>query len=644
MSQQDQNQPKSSGLLRSIRRPRISDPVRRFAGLLSPVRGAVWMVALLTAVSVVVAAIGPIVLARATDTMVDGVLGRTLPAGMSKEQAVQHLRDNGQGAYANVISAADVTPGAGIDFVALGQLLLLAVTLYLVVATLQLLAARILNRAIHQVVSDMRTRVERKIHRLPVPVADASPRGDLLSRTTNDVDNVTVAMTQALGQLLTSALTAVSVLAMMIYLSPILTVAAVIVLPLGVYATKRLMKASQSSFMGQMQHMGLLSVSVDESLNGHQITTAFGRKQERIDAFRAENDALAADSRRAQAVSGMASPVMGFVGHLSYVAICVLGGLRVASGTMTIGEVQAFIQYGRQFSGPVAEISGLLNELQAGIASSERMHELLGMPEEEVGAPTETPRYGSVELTDVEFGYQPGRPVLRGVSLRADPGETVALVGPSGAGKTTLVNLLMRFYEPSAGEIRVDGRDIASMDRADVRSRVGMVLQDAWLFEGTIRENIAYGAEGATEDDVVEAARLARVDHMVDTFADGLDTRVEADGGNLSAGERQLITIARAFVAKPQILILDEATSAVDSRTEMLVQQALATLRRGRTSLVIAHRLSTVRGADRIVVLDAGRVAEAGTHDELVATDGEYAQRFRAQQVTEPRAGAGAMA
>lgn len=617
-------------------RPLISPSVRRFVGLLSPVRGAIALVGLLTAVSIVISALAPLVLARATDTLVSGVVGRMLPSGQTKEQAVERLREAGQSDFAGFVSGMDLVPGEGVDFVALGRLLTLAVVMYLVVLAMQMIAAQVLNKAIHQVIRTMRRDIEHKIHRLPVSVADASPRGDLLSRTTNDVDNVTSALTQALSQLMRSVLTAVSVVVMMLYISPLLTLAALVVLPIGVVVTRRLMVRAQASFLAQMQHMGAMSMSMDESLNGHQITTAFGREQERIAAFRASNDELAKASSRAQVLSGMASPIMGFVGHLSYVLICVIGGLRVATGTMTIGEVQAFLQYGRQFSGPVAEISGLVNEIQAGIASSDRVHEFLELPEEHVGVPVEHAPAGHVRMSDVTFGYTADAPVLRGVDLSAAPGETVAVVGPSGAGKTTLVNLLLRFYDPQSGSITIDGQDITEMDRADVRSRIGMVLQDAWLFEGTVRENIAYGAAAASDAEIEEAARLAHLDGVLGALPDALDQKVEADGDNLSAGERQLITIARAFVSRPEILVLDEATSAVDSRTEMLVQQALGSLRRGRTSIVIAHRLATVRSADRVVVIEDGSVSEVGTHDSLVATGGTYARMAKAQEARVP--------
>ncbi|WP_222192535.1 ABC transporter ATP-binding protein [Modestobacter italicus] len=605
--------------------------VRGFLALMRPVRVRVAVIAVLTAVGVALTAVGPLVLARATDLIVEGLLGSRLPADATRAEVVEQLRASGQDALAGVVSGTGLVPGQGIDFDGLARLLMLAVLVYCAASGVQLLAARQMNVALHLVMRDLRDRAERKINLTPVATADARGRGDLLSRVTNDIDNVTVSMTQCLGQLLTAVLTVAGVLGAMLYLSPVLTAATLATLPLALLATRLLMRRSQGRFIAQWQQLGELTTTVEDSITGHEVSTAFHRGDAHVADFVRRNDRLAEESFRAQALSGLAVPVMAFLGNLSYVVICVVGGLRVATGTMTIGDVQAFVQYSRQFSQPISAISGLLNELQSGVASAQRVLEFLDGPEEDAGVPTDRPTVGRIEFQDVEFGYDPARPVLRGLTFRAEPGETVAIVGPTGAGKTTLVNLLLRFHEPDRGRIVLDGQDIAGLDRADLRSRFGLVLQDTWLFAGSIADNIAYGRHGADRADVERAARLAGVEQFADALPDGLDTLLEVDGQNLSAGERQLITIARAFVAEPSVLVLDEATSSVDSRTSMLVQQALATLRHDRTCLVIAHRLSTIRHADRIVVLDAGRVVEVGSHEDLVSSGGTYARLQDAQ-------------
>lgn len=604
---------------------------RRFFSLLRPVRVRVGLILFLSAISVGLGALGPLVLGRATDALFDGVLGKQLPAGVSKDQVVSSLRAADQDEFASVVEGSGAVPGAGIDFTHVAQILLLAVGLYAVSLLLQLFIMHQLNHAIHEVIRDLRARCERKVNRIPVPTADDSPRGDLLSRVTNDIDNVTVSLTQSLGQMVTSVLTALSVLGFMLYLSPLLTLATLSTLPLAVLVTKALMKRSQPLFLAQWQDLGALNTTVDESITGHELATAYSREDEHVEQFREQNDALARNAFRAQGISGLAAPLMNFTGNLSYVVICVVGGLRVASGSMTLGEVQAFIQYGRQFSQPISEISGMLNELQSGFASADRVFEFLDLPEEEAGIPTGTPTRGRIEFAGVHFGYDAERPVVRGLDLVAEPGQTVAIVGPTGAGKTTLVNLLLRFYDCDSGRVLLDDQDVTSMSRADVRSRIGIVLQDTWLFEGTIRENIAYSAPGATDAQIERAAMLSYVDQFADALPEGLDTHLEPDGSNLSAGERQLVTIARAFVADPEILVLDEATSSVDSRTAMLVQKAMSSLRRDRTSLVIAHRLSTIRDADRIAVLDGGRIIESGSHEELVESQGAYHELQQSQ-------------
>ena len=594
--------------------------------LLRPVRGRVVLLVVLTAAAVGLGALGPLALGRATDVVFDGFLGASLPADLTRSEAVELLRERGQDTFAGVVAGSDAVPGQGVDAGALARALALALGLFGGAALLQLAAASQLNHALHAVMRDLRRRTETKVNRTPVEVADGQGRGDLLSRVTNDVDTITVSLTQGLGQLLSAAMTLAVTATVMVVLSPVLALAAFLTLPLAVLGTRALMKRSQARFVAQWEALGQLNAAVEEGISGHEVSTAFHRGDEHVARFAEHNERLAREGFRAQAVSGLAAPLMTFVGNLSYVVICVLGGLRVASGAMTVGGVQAFVQYARQTSQPISEISGMLNELQAGVAAAQRVLAFLEGPEEDAGVRTSRAGHGRLELRGVTFGYDPERPVLHDLSLRADAGETVAVVGPTGAGKSTLVNLLLRFREPQSGAVLLDGHDVTQLSLTDVRARVGLVPQDPWLFSGTIAENIAYGCAGATRADVERAAGLARVDAFARALPQGLDTPVGPDGADLSAGQRQLVTLARALIGDPEVLVLDEATSSVDARTSALVQDALAQVRRDRTCLVIAHRLATVREADRIVVLDAGRVVESGTHEELLGSSGLYAE------------------
>ncbi|WP_009477234.1 ABC transporter ATP-binding protein [Rhodococcus sp. JVH1] len=617
---------------------------KRLLRRLRPHRIAVGVVLLVAAVSVVLTSIAPRMLGQGTNLIFDGIIGAQLPAGMSKDQAVAALRADGQNTFADMVSGMAVVPGVGIDFSALGRVLATVLALYLGSSVFMWLSGFLLNIIVQGVVKNLRAEVERKIHRLPLRYFDSHSRGDLLSRVTNDIDNVSQSLQQTMSQLIVSAMTVIGILVMMIVISPLLALIAVLTVPLSILVTAQIAKRSKTHFVSQWKSTGALNSHVEEAYTGHELVTVFGRSREVEARFEEQNEALYQASYRAQFISGLIMPAIMFLGNLNFVAIAVLGGMRVASGTMSLGDVQAFIQYSRQFTQPLTQIGAMVNLMQSGVASAERVFAILDEDEEEpdlAEAPTPAePRdagrvhtFGRVEFSDVSFSYSPEKPLIENLSLVAEPGQMVAIVGPTGAGKTTLVNLILRFYELDGGKILLDGVDIAEMSRDDLRSRIGMVLQDAWLFGGTIRDNIAYGRPDATEDEIQAAARISYVDRFVHSLPDGYDTVIDEEGSNISAGEKQLITIARAFISQPSILILDEATSSVDTRTELLVQHATAVLRSDRTSFVIAHRLSTIRDADLIVVMEDGRIVEQGSHDDLLLTRGAYYRLYNSQFV-----------
>ncbi|CPW56703.1 ABC transporter ATP-binding protein [Mycobacteroides abscessus] len=581
----------------------------------------------LSMTGIAIGVIGPRILGHATDLLFNGVIGRQLPAGQSREQAVEAACARGDGQFAQMLSGMNVIPGQGVDFHAIGMTLALALSLYLMAGMLAWVQARLLNVTVQRTVVALRTEVEYKIHRLPLSYFDSRQRGEILSRVTNDVDNIQTSLQMSINQLLSSMLTLVAVLAMMLSISPLLAVITLATVPLSLWVTRTIARRSQRLFVAQWANIGKLNAHIEETYSGFTIVKTYGHRAEAEALFADRNAEVYRSAFGAQFFSGLVSPATAFIGNLSYVAVAVVGGLKVASGGLTLGSIQAFSQYVRQFNQPLTQVAAMYNTLQSGLASAERVFELLDADEETpdpLAAATAPTGSARVEFEDISFGYSPGQPVIEGLSLRVEPGQTVAIVGPTGAGKTTLVNLLMRFYDVDSGRILLDGIDISTMTRHDLRSRVGMVLQDTWLFGGTIAENIAYGRPEASQEEILEAARAAYVDRFVRTLPDGYDTKIADDGGNISAGEKQLITIARAFLARPQLLILDEATSSVDTRTELRIQRAMAELRRDRTSFIIAHRLSTIRDADRIVVLDGGRVTESGTHTELLARHGAY--------------------
>ena len=595
------------------------------------------MVVLLVAlgvISVALSVIGPKLLGHATDLIFAGVVGKQLPAGISKDQAIAEARARGNGRFADLLSGTDAVPGSGIDFAALGRVLLLVLLLYVTASIFMWAQGYLVAGVVQRTVYRLRADVEAKLNRLPLSYFDKQPRGEILSRVTNDIDNLGQSLQQTMSQLLTSLLTVIGVLTVMVVISPLLALVALVAVPFSLLVTRMIGKRSQPKFLAQWRNTGQLNAQIEEAYTGHSIVKVFGRQHDVERTFGEKNEELYGASFGAQFVSGIIMPAMMFIGNLSYVLIAVIGGLRVASGTISLGDVQAFIQYSRQFTQPLTQVASMANLLQSGVASAERVFELLDEPEQSPDPePLSRPPVaeGRVEFEHVSFSYDPEVPLIQDLSLVAAPGHTVAIVGPTGAGKTTLVNLIMRFYELSGGRITLDGTDIAQLPRAALRSKIGMVLQDTWLFHGSIRDNIAYGRPDATDEQIRRAAEATYVDRFVRSLPDGYDTMIDEEASNVSAGEKQLLTIARAFVAEPSLLILDEATSSVDTRTELLVQHAMAALRSDRTSFVIAHRLSTIRDADLILVMEHGEIVEQGKHEQLLAAEGAYFRLYNAQ-------------
>ena len=608
--------------------------LRRLLGGLRPEAQLVAAVILLAVISVTLAILGPRILGEATNLIFEGAISATLPAGVTQDQVIAGLQAQGQDQLAAMLSSMHLVPGQGIDFDALRSLLVLLAGAYLLSSAFAWLQGYIMTGVTQRTVFRLRADVDAKLGRLPLRYFDSHPRGDVLSRVTNDIDNIGQSLQQTLTQLITSLLTIVGVLVIMLTIDPILAVISLLAVPVSMAVVVLIIGRSQRQFVAQWASTGALNGHVEEMHTGHAIVKAFGRQREAVQAFDAENERLYEASYRAQFISGIIQPAMTFISNLNYVAIAVIGGLRVASGQLSLGDVVAFIQYSRQFTFPIIQVASVVNVLQSAVASAERVFELLDETEEvpDTSAPRAIERVrGAVAFEDVSFRYDAERPLIEHLDLSVEAGQTVAIVGPTGAGKTTLVNLLMRFYELDGGQVCIDGVDTRDLTRDDLRRSFGMVLQDTWLFHGTIRENIAYGRLDANEEEIVAAAEAAHVDHFVRTLPDGYDTVIDDDATNVSAGEKQLLTIARAFLADPPILILDEATSSVDTRTEVLIQRAMGRLRHGRTAFVIAHRLSTIRDADTILVMDHGAIVEQGDHEALLARGGFYADLYQSQ-------------
>ena len=608
--------------------------LRRLLREVGEERKTLYVVFVLITTAVTIGSLGPKILGHATNNIFYGFLGRKLPAGLTKAQVVARLRASGQNTYADVINKSGVVPGKGIDFTAVAHWIFLAIGLYIISSLFLWLQQYLMAGVTQKTVFRLRRLAEEKIGRLPLSYFDGTSRGDLLSRVTNDVDNISTSMQQGLSQILNSALTVISVLIMMIWISPLLALVSLIAIPLSMFVSVRIAKASQKQFIAQWDWTGKLNGHVEEMHTGAALVKVFGRRKQAISDFGVLNESLNKSSFNAQFMSGIIMPSTTFISNLIYVGISVLGGYRVATGSMSLGDVQAFIQYSRQFGMPLAQIAGLMNTVQSGVASAERLFELLDAPEEE---PDRTPSVpiaratGAISFKDVSFRYKEDQPLIENFNLDVKPGQTVAIVGPTGAGKTTLVNLIMRFYEINGGEITLDGVNTRDITRDDLRRQFGMVLQDTWLFSGTIQENIAFGSSNPSLEAVTQAAKAANIDHFIRGLPGGYDSLLTDDNSTVSNGERQLLTIARAFMADPAILILDEATSSVDTRTEVLVQHAMAKLRMGRTSFVIAHRLSTIRDADTILVMDKGTLIEQGNHEELMAAKGFYFDLYASQ-------------
>ena len=607
---------------------------KQLLGRLRPERWLISTVIVLGSASVFLSVLGPKILGNATNIIFEGVVSAQMPAGMTQEQVVEMLRAAGETDRANMVAAMTLTPGQGVDFTALSHVIAWVALIYFGASLLSWAQNYIMAGVTQRTMQRLREDVDLKLGRLPLSYFDRTPRGDLLSRVTNDIDNISSTLQQSLTQTITAILTLIGTLGMMFWISPLLAAISMLVIPASIVVTMVIAKKSKPQFIEQWKWTGSLNSHVEEMFTGHDLVRIYGHTSKAIADFDESNERMYAASFKAQFISGIIMPSLAILANLNYVVVAVIGGMRVASGQMSLGDVQAFIQYSRQFTMPITQVASIANLLQSGTASAERVFELLTAdeqtPEPVPSAPIVDPS-GRIAFDHIGFRYEPETPLIDDISLSVMPGQTVAIVGPTGAGKTTLVNLLMRFYDVQSGRILIDDVDTMKAAREDVRRTFGMVLQDTWLFEGTIYDNIAYGADGPSRADVERAAKASHAAHFIGTLPEGYETKLTEMGENISAGERQLLTIARAFMADPAVLILDEATSSVDTRTEVLIQRAMAELRKGRTSFVIAHRLSTIRDADVILVMNEGQIIEQGSHAELIAAHGFYYDLYQAQ-------------
>ncbi|MGG4554213.1 ABC transporter ATP-binding protein [Paenibacillus humicus] len=579
--------------------------LRRLITYMRPFRLQIGSVVLMAVLSTVFAILSPRVMGDATTILFEGIMG--------KMKGI---------------------PGAAIDFDAIGRIILTLLGLYLLSALFSYFQQYLMADVSQKTVYNLRKQVNDKLSRLPLKYYDARTHGEILSRVTNDMDNISSTLQQSMTQLISSVLTIIGVIVMMLSISPLMTLIAVLTIPLSIVAITSIAKRSQRQFVRQQKELGMLNGHVEEMYTGHKVVKVFGREQKSLQQFDEINERLYDAGWKAQFISGVIMPIMSFIGNIGYVLVAVVGGILVLQGKIKIGDIQAFIQYTRQLSQPISQTANIANIIQSTVASSERVFEVLDeaeeIPDPAHSVKIEEPQ-GEVSFNHVRFGYQDQAILIEDMNIHASKGQTIAIVGPTGAGKTTLINLLMRFYELNGGSITIDGVDITEMSRGNLRSLFGMVLQDTWLFNGTIRDNIAYGREGATEEEIIQAAMTAHADHFIRTLPDGYDTILNEEASNISQGQKQLLTIARAVLADPAILILDEATSSVDTRTEIYIQKAMNELMKGRTSFVIAHRLSTIKDADLILVMNHGSVIEQGTHEELLAQGGFYADLYNSQ-------------
>lgn len=619
--------------------------MKRLITYLRPRRVSLIVVFIFAILSTVFSIVSPKVMGKATTKLFEGIMGKmALEKLLPQLDTLTKLSKNPATAtpdVANSISAVNKKiseimslNGGKIDFDYIAHIVFILIGLYAISAIFAYVQQYVMAGVAQKTVFNMRKDVDEKLSRLPLKYFDSHTHGEILSRVTNDIDTVSSTLQQSLTQLITSVVTIIGIIVMMLTISPILTLVTIVTLPLSIFVTTNIAKRSQKYFADQQNALGRLNGHVEEMYTGHKIVKAFGHEHKSIGEFNYINEELYNVGWKAQFISGIIMPLMNFINNIGYVLVCVVGGIFVTKGRINLGDIQAFIQYSRQFGQPIVQTANIVNILQSTVAAAERVFEVLDEVEEiqdaDITQVIESPK-GEVKFENVNFGYEKDAMLIENMNIDVKPGQTIAIVGPTGAGKTTIVNLLMRFYEIDEGKITIDGIDIRNLKRGDLRNIFGMVLQDTWLFNGTIRDNIGYGRLGATEDEIILAAKAAHADHFIRTLPEGYDTILNEEASNISQGQKQLLTIARAILLDPSVLILDEATSSVDTRTEIYIQKAMTKLMQGRTSFVIAHRLSTIRDADLILVMNNGSIIEKGSHEELLEENGFYADLYNSQ-------------